>query len=303
MPTVEGVCPIIATPFTEAGEIDYDSLRREVRILAEGGCHAATLFGIASEFYKLSDAERDRMVEVVTDAADEHGLTLVVSVTHEATPVAVDWAERYADAGADCLMVFPPTFRGPSQEGVLDHLRAIGEAVDVPVMVQHTQQNVGVAPEQFAALNADVPNVRYFKIETNTAGQYIGDLLEAAEGEVYPLVGAAGTQMVEAYDRGAVGVMPAAGVFEVYLAVHDAYHAGDRERALDAHGDVLALQNQVSQAGIQSEKWLLAERGIVETAHCREPTPPKMDAEHVDLLRTQLERVEGYLDDYSSGTS
>jgi 4-hydroxy-tetrahydrodipicolinate synthase len=290
---IEGVCPIIATPFTPDDELDYGSLRREVRTLARGGCHAATLFGIAGEFYKLADDERDQIVEVVTEVAGAEGLPLVVSVTDRATTVAVERAESYADAGADCLMVYPPRFRDPATEGVLDHVRAIGEAVDVPVMVQHTEMNVSVAPEEWATVHDDAPNVRYFKIETSPPGPYIESLQAAAD--VDALVGAAGTGMIEAYDRGAVGVMPAASVFEVYLEIHEALRAGERERALDAHGAMLELQNQVVESGIRSEKWVLAERGIIDHPTCRAPAPPAFDEAHERLLATHLDRLGSYL--------
>ena len=57
---IEGICPIIATPFTSEGEVDYHSLEKLIRWMADGGCHALTLFGIAGEYYKLSDEERRR---------------------------------------------------------------------------------------------------------------------------------------------------------------------------------------------------------------------------------------------------
>jgi len=63
MNDIKGICPIIATPFTDCGEVDYESLEKLVRHLIKGGCNAVTLFGIAGEYYKLSDDERKKMVE------------------------------------------------------------------------------------------------------------------------------------------------------------------------------------------------------------------------------------------------
>ena len=58
---LKGICPIIATPFTEKGAVDYDSFANLVRTLIQGGCHAVTLFGIAGEYYKLTDEEMIRL--------------------------------------------------------------------------------------------------------------------------------------------------------------------------------------------------------------------------------------------------
>ena len=62
---LKGICPIIATPFTAQGEVDYDSMTNLLHALAKGGCHGMTLFGIAGEYYKLSDDEMKEMISLV----------------------------------------------------------------------------------------------------------------------------------------------------------------------------------------------------------------------------------------------
>ncbi|MFB6137135.1 MAG: dihydrodipicolinate synthase family protein [Halobacteriaceae archaeon] len=291
MPARPGNCPIVATPFTADGAVDHESLESELRFIADAGCEAATFFGIASEFYKLSDAEKDRLVEVATDACAALGLSPVISVTHDATVVAVDRARQYEAAGADCVMVFPPYFMGPGAEGVLEHVRAIGEAVSVPVMVQHTSLNADIDPETWADLHREVPNVRYFKIEVDPPGPYISELLEATDGEVTVLVGNAGWQLVDAYDRGAEGVMPAAVYEELYCEIDRRYREGDRAGARDLHDRLLGALNDFS--GTDSSKHLLAERGIIATPHCREPTSGIGDEVRERLLMESHERVMG----------
>lgn len=294
-PAIQGVCPIIATPFTDDGEIDYDSLDHEVREMAEQGCHAATLFGIASEFYKLSDPERDRMVEVVTDAASEVGLPVVVSVTHESTEVAVKWAKQYETAGAACLMVFTPIFRDPPAAGVLNHLRQIGEAVDIPIMVQHTQMSSAIAPDEFVDLHGEVSNIKYFKIEVEPPGPYISELINVGGDDVHVLVGSAGKQMIEAYDRGAMGVMPAGMYNELYVAIHDAFQSGKRERAIELHTELLGLLNTMQS--IPSEKQLLTMRGMIDTEYCREPVSTPADEVTEGLVEEYHERIMSLIDD------
>ncbi|MFB6140547.1 MAG: dihydrodipicolinate synthase family protein [Halosimplex sp.] len=291
MPATPGNCPIIATPFTADGAVDYDSLRAEVRAIADSGCRAATMFGIASEFYKLSDDERRRVAEVVTGTADDVGIASVLSVTHEATTVAVDHAIEYEEMGADCVMVFPPRQHGTTAE-ILDHVRRIGEAVSVPVMVQHTPRNVDVDPEQFASLNREVPNVRYFKVELDPPGPYISELDDATGDDVSILVGNWGFDVIDAYDRGAVGVMPIAIYPELYVAIDEAHRDGDRDRAVDLHADLLAFLNEIR--GVPHSKWVLEDRGVIADDYCRPPigdqgddrTRARLEAAHRRLLET-----------------
>ena len=64
---LRGVCPIVDTPFTPDGHVDYDSLEGLVTALGRNGCHALALFGYASEFYKLDETEREQMTETVVE--------------------------------------------------------------------------------------------------------------------------------------------------------------------------------------------------------------------------------------------
>ncbi len=50
-----GIIPIMAAPFTKAGALDEDGFQALVRHLLSVGVNGLTLFGIATEFYKLSD--------------------------------------------------------------------------------------------------------------------------------------------------------------------------------------------------------------------------------------------------------
>jgi 4-hydroxy-tetrahydrodipicolinate synthase len=288
---IEGVFPVIATPFGEDGEVDYDALREEVVAIADQGCHGAVLFGVVTEFFKLTDDERDRMVEVVTDAVTDRDLTLVISVTHEATGAAVKWAREYEEAGADGLMVYTPTERNPSGQGIYDHLTAIGEAVSTPVMVQHTDENVAVNPATYARLADEIDTIQYFKIEVTPPGPYVDALMDAVESDVDILVGSGGVQMIEIFDRGGVGVIPAAMYNEVYIEIYDRYFEGDREGAIDLHSRLLPTLNQTHQAPIQYEKAALSERGLIPTDYCRKPLPVSRDEVYDDLFESYHERA------------
>ena len=292
-PLLHGVCPIVATPFDPDGAIDYPSLRNEVDVLCSGGCHAVALFGVVSEFFKLADEERDELAAVVAAETARHDTPLVLSVTHEATAVAVDRAVRYEAAGADCLMVLPPSTLDPPRSEVLDHLRAIGDAVSIPVMVQYRPPESPIMPpEDLAALASETETIRYFKIECSPPGPYISRLLELAP-QANVLVGSAGKTMLDAYDRGACGVIPAAFAWDLYV------DNGERETAIDLHDRLLPIVNHVGQAAIPMEKALLARRGVIDHAHSRRPRTGLVDEELETLLAEHYARLRPLLDDPS----
>ena len=270
---IQGIIPIVDTPFDESGEVDFDSLERLTHTLVEDGCHGLALFGYASEFYKLTDAERDRMMDIVIEACDRGGVPSIVSVTAQATKPAVSAAEDIEAAGADGLMVLPPHTRGPPEDEIGAHLRAVADAVSLPVMVQYAPGSTGVthSPEFFASLYHEAENIDLFKIECDPPGKFISRLHDLTDEEADVLVGRAGYEMIEGYDRGAVGVMPASAMYDIYLDIHDHYRSGDREAAVGLHSELVAVLNQLTKVGIAWEKRILARRGLVASDYCRAP--------------------------------
>jgi 4-hydroxy-tetrahydrodipicolinate synthase len=270
---LSGVCPIVDTPFTDNGDVDYDSLENLCTTLIENSCDALALFGFASEFYKLTDSEREVMAERVIDICDESEVPSIVSVTAQSTALAVEEARLFADLGADVLMVLPPYVRDPPTDAIYDHLVAVGEAVDIPVMVQYAPGSTGItmSPSFFADLYEEVETIDYFKIECAPPGKFISRLHDLTDDEANILVGRAGYEMIETYDRGATGVMPASAMHDIYVQIHEAYHDGRRETAVDIHSDLVAVLNQLTKVGIQWEKRILADRGIIDSPHCRGP--------------------------------
>lgn len=275
---LKGICPIIATPFTKTGLVDYDSLEQEVSFMADHGCHGVTLFGIAGEYYKLTDEESERMVRVVVETCKKKGIPSIISVTHHATEVAVQRAKHFQDCGADSLMLLPPFFLKPGAGAIYEHMKSVCNAVDIPVVVQYAPEQTGVAiaPEIMANLRNDVNTELYYKIECKPAGGYISNLLKITNNGVKVFIGNAGYQFIECFDRGAIGAMPGGSMFDLYLKIYDSYVSGNRSEAMDLHGSVLLpFLNHIRQNVemiIAYEKRIMMRRGMIATDYCRKPT-------------------------------
>ena len=297
-----GICPIIATPFTKSGAVDYESLEREICFMADAGCHGATLFGIAGEYYKLSDEEANRMVRVVVDTCRKKGLPSVISVTQHATEVAAERAKYFQDCGADNLMLLPPFFLKPGAAAIYDHMKTVCSAVEIPVVVQYAPEQTGVAiaPEILANLQNEVSTKLYYKIECKPAGGYISNILKLTDNKAKVLIGNAGYQMIECFDRGAIGAMPGCSMCDLYLQIYDKYVSGDRKGAMTLHGSVLLpFLNHIRQNPemiIRYEKRILMRRGVIATDYCRKPafpTDPVFDGLFDEYLEMTMPYLKG----------
>lgn len=271
---ITGVNPIVAMPFTAQGEVDEKSFVTELEHLAGTGIQGATLFGIASEFPKLEDGERDRLARAFISTLAGGPLYRAMSVTDHCTEIAVKRARYYASLGVDALMLLPPFFLQPSSQAVQDHIFAVLEAVDIPVIVQYAPGETGLAitPEQLAAVARRYPHA-VFKIECNPPVEYTRAFLAQAP-QASVLNGYAGLYMLQMLEVGGKGVMPGCSFSEIYVRIYRHWQAGEKEQAEALHQTLLPyIRRWMSHCEyiIQVEKTILHRRGVIATDYCRHP--------------------------------
>lgn len=274
MKNVAGIVPILATPFTETGEVDYASYRRIVEAAIQDGAHGLAMFGLASEYYKLRDAERTRLTEALVQQTRRR-VPVIVSITHHARHVAVQQAREAVAMGADALMVMPPFFLSPSVAAIMGHVEAIARAVEVPVIVQYAPLQTGrfIDAAAFVELHGRCLNVTHVKVDLVPSGSTITALRQASGGTLQSLVGYAGLHLPEDVERGVSGCMPSVSLTRAFVHAWELLRRNEQEgRAF--HHRLLPLLNFMMQS-IElmnaTEKLLLLRRGIIATAACREP--------------------------------
>lgn len=293
---MKGVYPIITTPYTVDGGVDLDSMQRVLITRHQVGVNGFVLFGIGGEYYKQTDDENKSMLDVVNETCKKLATPLVVSVTQHATVAACEWAKYYEQSGADVLMVLPPFFLKPSGEDVYNHIKEIANSVKVPILVQYAPEQTGlpIATEIWRRLSEECDNVRNFKIECKPSGHYITSMTNSFKERPNIYIGNCGLQMIEALDRGALGVMPGCAFAEIYVKIYQSYITGNRSQALDYHNALMPLLNHIRQSVEMLnhyEKRILKMRGIIDTDYCRAPSfvPDKYDDDLFFSFYSQLE--------------
>lgn len=272
---LRGCIPIVVTPFDEEHRVDEESLRTQVEYLVAGGVHGLATPGIAGEGYKLSDAERDRVAEVVIAAAAGR-VPVVVSADGGGTLVAAERARRAARLGADALMVLPPSFVVPDAAGVMRYYLAVAEAAGVPIMVQDAPQLTGVAlpAPLLVRLARECPLISSVKIEGTPAGPKTGEILQLGEGAIAVFAGWGGLSFWDGLLRGAAGCMPAPNFGPGLARVYDLFVAGERDAAyaqFTALAPFIAWSMQSLDLSVWTAKTVLQRLGVIKAAHLREP--------------------------------
>lgn len=289
MKTIQGICPVMAGPFTPTGDVDMPGLERLTRHLLQTGAHGITLFGIATEFHKLTDAERAEMAGRFLDIVKPSAAFSMLSVTDHSTDVAVRRAKEYERIGADCLMLLPPFFLKPTVDHIRRHMHRVLEAVNIPVLVQYApgETQLVIPVEEMAQISTAYPHA-HFKIEPNPPMDYIRRLLELAPASRV-LLGYAGLYMLDVLAVGGKGTMPGCSFTEIYLAIHNLWQSGQQEEARALHERLMSgyVRRWMSHAEyiISVEKNILHRRGILDSDYCREPARQLEPADHEDITR------------------
>lgn len=273
---LHGIVPIVPTPFHRGSEeIDYAALRRLIDFAIAADVSGICLPAYASEFYKLTEGERFRLVEEAVQHAAGRAPVIAQS-NHPSTKVACDIARRNAELGAAVISFAIPRLFGLGADDILAYCRALCDAVDVPILIQDFNPGGPTVGADFCRRLAEAcPNFRYIKLEEALMGAKVTAIREATGDAVGVLEGWGGLYMLELLPYGICGVMPGLGVADVLAHIWRRGQAGQLDEAMDAFAGVVpqlvfSLQNM--ELFHHVEKRLLAKRGVLDDTTVRQAT-------------------------------
>lgn len=292
---LDGVVPIIPTPFAADEQIDFEALAACVQFAAKSRLGAVCLPAYASEFYKLSDAERRRVVETAIEAAGDK-LAVVAQANHPSARIAAQIASDYENLGASLISFALPRIFALKESDLLEYARTICRAVKLPVLIQDFNPGGPTVGGDFARrLAGDCPNFRYLKLEESLMGPKIRGIIDATEGRIGVLEGWGGMYLLDLIPAGICGLMPGLAVADLLQQVWQHVHSHKDDEAVAIFQVVLpqvlyALQS--SELFNWIEKRLLVARGVIPqpSSHVRRATftPDDATLAYGDRLNSQI---------------
>jgi 4-hydroxy-tetrahydrodipicolinate synthase len=297
---IQGVCPVLATPFDEGGEPDPNALARIVEFALSAGADAVVYPGVASEVEQLSVVERDRLLDVV--AATVGGrVPIVVGASAADARTSARHMHKADLLGAAAAMVMAPAPLAGDLPALIEHYRYLGSGTRLPIMLQNAPPPAGGGFDMAAVAEvvATVPSVRYVKEEALPCGQRIAALLARAELATAPhfigvLGGAGARYLLDELSRGAIGTMPACELTDVHVRMVRAWRAGDRALARTLYNRSLPLLNFQAVFRWAATKEVLKRRGVIECTRVRAPGP-RLDARDQTELNIMLQEIADLL--------
>jgi 4-hydroxy-tetrahydrodipicolinate synthase len=294
--TLQGVLPIVHTPFLDSGEIDYPALEREIDwAYAQGADGLGT--GMVSELLRLTATERVELTNKLAEFNRGRG-ALFMSIGAESTKQAVEYARAAEQAGCDAVMAIPPISTALPVGEVVDYYRTLADRIALPIIVQDASGYVGrPIPIEVCVQLIDIygPEKIVFKPEAAPIGPNLSVLRDASGRRARIFEGSGGILLVDSFRRGIAGTMPGMEVLDGIIELWRALVRGDEERVYRIYYPICALVALQMQAGLDGflaiEKYLLVQRGIFASDSRRRPNSWSLDREtarEVDRLIAQL---------------
>jgi len=298
-----GVYPISATPFTDAGGIDWESADQLTDFYLTCGVHGLTLLGMMGEAQKLTLDEAAAFAARVIRRVDAR-VPVVVGVSAGGMAPMAELTARVMDAGAAGVLVAPPTGLRTDDQ-IFDYFRGVVETLgpEVPVIYQDYPPTTSVflSATLFLRMVRAYGSMVMLKLEDcpglDKLTRIRADSARDGLRRVSVLVGNGGLYFPQFLERGADGAMTGFAFPDMLVQVYERFGAGDREGAEDLFDAYLPLviYEQQPGYGLAVRKEILRRRGAIRSAATRAPGPRlrPADAVEIDRLIGRLERRLG----------
>lgn len=268
---LRGVCMILNTPFTAAGEVDWDDLVNEVRFVDRHACQAVVWPQGSSGVATLTTAERRHGMALLAETCRTlKNVACVLGVQGADTGEMLEYA-RYAESLApDALIAMPPT-SGRSLDDYRAYFRALAGVTSRPVVLQTSggAKDLPLSTDVIFEMAREFPHLGYVKEESAPVVDRMRQEL-AQRSIMKGIFGASFAsgwlfEMRMGLDGVITGESMYADLFGKLWALHQ---EGRHEQVRDGYSRYLLMRNLNEQIP-GTDLYVLKKRGIFKTMFTR----------------------------------
>ncbi len=232
----------IVTPFHEDGSINYNKLEELIDFHCNNGTDSIVICGTTGESATLTESEH---IECIQKAVEfTRGRVPVVAGTgSNNTMTAIELSKAAEEAGADGLLMVTPYYNKATQNGLIQHYKAVANEVKLPIILYSVASRTGcnVEPTTVATLFKEVENVVGIKEASGNISQ-IAKIMNLTDGKI-DLYSGNDDQIVPILSLGGIGVISVLSNIAP-KETHDIcarYLAGDHQGSLEMQLKALPL--------------------------------------------------------------
>ncbi|MDD3585898.1 MAG: dihydrodipicolinate synthase family protein [Thermoguttaceae bacterium] len=246
-PRVRGPFPILSTPYTQSGEVDFDVLGRQAQFVDWCGSPGMIWPQSGDSVDLLTMDEKLKGMDVLAKAMKGRTSALCLGVQGNTTEEMLVYAKHAEKLAPDAIISRPPD-SGKTQEDMRKYWYALAKVVHRPVIIQTTggTQYRGPAPsvDLLIELGKEFPHFGYVKEEAADTMERMRKLLAARPAIKRIFSAAGGFGWLHQCRIGSEGLVTERAVYADLLAfIWKSYDEGKLAAANDAFAKLLLMLN------------------------------------------------------------
>jgi 4-hydroxy-tetrahydrodipicolinate synthase len=234
----EGVNTAIVTPFT-GGRTDFGAFEKLIEWQVESGVSGIVPCGTTGESATLTVEEHVEVIDFVVKQVNGR-VKVIAGTGSNSTQSAIEMTAEAQKAGADGALLVSPYYNKPTPEGLYQHYLAISKSTSLPLVLYNvpgrTARNI---PAVIIERLAELDNVVAVKEASGDLGQVSRiaantqlTILSGDDALTLPILSVGGKGVISV----ASNVVP-----KEMRTLVESYLAGDADKALAVHRELLAL--------------------------------------------------------------
>lgn len=236
----QGVGTALITPMIDDC-IDYISLEKLVKTQIISGIDCLIANGTTGEPSTISDEEKIKIASIVIEVVDKK-IPVIVGAGSNSTAHAIKLAKDANYIGADGILCVTPYYNKCTQQGLVEHFKAIADQVDLPMIMYNVPSRTGLnmLPETVAKL-AGYKGICAIKEASGNISQIMElatisrddfNLYSGDDGLTYPLLTLGGAGVISV----ASNIIP-----QYMCEMVDSYFTGNIKKSRDMQLKILPL--------------------------------------------------------------
>lgn len=152
----------LITPFNKDG-VDFAALEKILDYQLENGTNAIFVLGTTGEPSTMTAQEREQVIRFAIKHVNKR-VPVIVGSGSNSTAEACAKSAKAQQLGADGLLVVTPYYNKCTQNGLVEHYKAVCSCVDIPVIAYNvpTRTRVNINPDTAKRL-CDIKNISGLK--------------------------------------------------------------------------------------------------------------------------------------------
>ncbi len=138
----QGCGTAIATPFTDEG-VNFAEFKKLIEFQIKNNVDAIIVCGTTGESATMSLEEKKQTIKFAIDTIAKR-TKVIVGTGSNNTKSAIEMSKFAEEAGADALLVVTPYYNKTTQKGLIEHYKAIANAVTLPIIMYSVPSRTGV---------------------------------------------------------------------------------------------------------------------------------------------------------------